>query len=74
MGQYLELASTVDVNKSTAKNSSCINPLNAEINLICHLLILLGDLTFMGHVMQFLFERLRFNMTGKFTSLFEFMQ
>jgi hypothetical protein len=25
-----------------------INPLNAELNLICHLLILLGDLTFMG--------------------------
>jgi hypothetical protein len=25
-----------------------INPLNAEFNPICHLLILLGDLTFMG--------------------------
>jgi hypothetical protein len=25
-----------------------INPLNAELNSICHLLILLGDLTFMG--------------------------
>jgi hypothetical protein len=25
-----------------------INPLNAELNEICHLLILLGDLTFMG--------------------------
>jgi hypothetical protein len=25
-----------------------INPLNAELNLICHLLILLGDLTCMG--------------------------
>jgi hypothetical protein len=25
----------------------CINPLNAELNPICHLLILLGDLTFM---------------------------
>jgi hypothetical protein len=25
-----------------------INPLNAELNLICHLLVLLGDLTFMG--------------------------
>src|SRR5215813_7406632 len=24
------------------------NPLNAELNPICHLLILLGDLTFMG--------------------------
>jgi hypothetical protein len=25
-----------------------LNPLNAELNLICHLLVLLGDLTFMG--------------------------
>jgi hypothetical protein len=25
-----------------------LNPLNAELNLICHLVILLGDLTFMG--------------------------
>jgi hypothetical protein len=25
-----------------------LNPLNAELNSICHLLILLGDLTFMG--------------------------
>jgi hypothetical protein len=28
--------------------SSLFNPLNAELNPICHLLILLGDLTFMG--------------------------
>jgi hypothetical protein len=26
----------------------CINPLKAELNPMCHLLILLGDLTFMG--------------------------
>ena len=26
----------------------CINPLNAELDPICHLLVLLGDLTFMG--------------------------
>jgi hypothetical protein len=25
-----------------------VNPLNAELNPMCHLLILLGDLTFMG--------------------------
>jgi hypothetical protein len=29
-------------------NHILINPLNAELNSICHLLILLGDLTFMG--------------------------
>jgi hypothetical protein len=31
-----------------SKHRILINPLNAELNLICHLLILLGDLTFMG--------------------------
>jgi hypothetical protein len=25
-----------------------VNPLNAELNPICHLLVLIGDLTFMG--------------------------
>jgi hypothetical protein len=28
----------------------CFNPLDAELNPICHLLVLLGDLTFMGPV------------------------
>jgi hypothetical protein len=32
----------------TSVFSVFINPLNAELNPICHLLILLGDLTFMG--------------------------
>jgi hypothetical protein len=32
-----------------SKNCSFgVNPLNAELNPICHLLVLLGDLTFMG--------------------------
>jgi hypothetical protein len=30
------------------RRSNCINPLNAELIPMCHLLILLGDLTFMG--------------------------
>jgi hypothetical protein len=30
------------------QEDNCINPLNAELNPICHLLILLGDLTFTG--------------------------
>ena len=30
------------------KEPFVINPLNAELNPICHLLVLLGDLTFMG--------------------------
>ena len=33
-----------------------INPLNAELNPICHLLILLGDLTFMGTYIVSIFQ------------------
>ena len=33
-----------------------INPLNAELNPICHLLILLGDLTFMGPCILSIFQ------------------
>src|SRR5215475_10843964 len=33
-----------------------INPLNAELNPICHLLILLGDLTFMGMCIVSIFQ------------------
>jgi hypothetical protein len=34
--------------RRTVVVTSVINPLNAELNPICHLPILLGDLTFMG--------------------------
>jgi hypothetical protein len=34
----------------------CINPLNAELNPICHLLILLGDLTFMSTCIVSIFQ------------------
>jgi hypothetical protein len=33
-----------------------INPLNAELNPICHLLVLLGDLTFMGTCIVSIFQ------------------
>jgi hypothetical protein len=33
-----------------------INPLNTELNPICHLLILLGDLTFMGPCILSIFQ------------------
>jgi hypothetical protein len=33
-----------------------INPLNAELNPICHLLVLLGDLTFMGPCIVSVFQ------------------
>jgi len=43
----------------------CINPLNAELNPICHLLILLGDLTFMGtcivSIFQYIFNKMQRN-------------
>ena len=32
----------------TTHDCDLVNPLNAELNPICHSLILLGDLTFMG--------------------------
>jgi hypothetical protein len=33
-----------------------INPSNAELNPICHLLVLLGDLTFMGPCIVSIFQ------------------
>jgi hypothetical protein len=33
-----------------------LNPLNAELNSICHLLVLLGDLTFMGPCIVSIFQ------------------
>jgi hypothetical protein len=35
-----------------------INPINAELNPICHLLVLLGDLTFMGSCIVSIFQYL----------------
>jgi hypothetical protein len=32
------------------------NPLNAELNAICHFLVLLGDLTFMGSCIVSIFQ------------------
>jgi len=41
-----------------------INPLNAELNPICHSLILLGDLTFMGpcivSIFQYISNKIRY--------------
>jgi hypothetical protein len=33
-----------------------LNPLNVELNPICHLLVLLGDLTFMGAFIVSIFQ------------------
>jgi hypothetical protein len=40
-------------------NSTVFNPLNAELNPICHLLVLLGDLTFMGSCIVSIFQYTR---------------
>jgi hypothetical protein len=40
--------------------TSYINPLNAELNSICHLLILLGDLTFMGQCIVSISNKIRY--------------
>jgi len=37
-------------------NTNSLNPLNAELNPICHLLVLLGDLTFMGPCIVSIFQ------------------
>jgi hypothetical protein len=36
----------------------CINPLNAELNPICHLLVLLGDLTLMCPCIVSIFQNI----------------
>jgi hypothetical protein len=43
-----------------------INPLNAELNPICHLLVLLGDLTFMGTRILSVFQHI-FNKMQRYT-------
>jgi hypothetical protein len=40
----------------TKKYRHLLNPLNAELNPICHLLVLLGDLTFMGTFIVSIFQ------------------
>jgi len=41
---------------SENKRVRSINPLNAELNPICHLLVLLGDLTFLGTCIVSIFQ------------------
>jgi hypothetical protein len=41
---------------------SSLNPLNAKLNPICHLLVLLGDLTFIGPCIVSIFQYISNNM------------
>jgi hypothetical protein len=45
-----------NINEVQTNASDIINPLNAELNPICHLLVLLGDLTFMGPCIISIFQ------------------
>ena len=42
----------------TRTNQNYVNPLNADLNPICHLLVLLGDLTFMDPCIVSIFENI----------------
>jgi hypothetical protein len=48
------------------RNIYIFNPLNAELNPICHLLVLLGDLTFMGPCIVSVFQHI-FNKMQRYT-------
>jgi hypothetical protein len=50
--------------------SDHINPLNAELNPICQLLALLGDLTFMGPCIVSIFQYIYIQQDAKFHSSF----
>jgi hypothetical protein len=44
------------INIMSKSSSASINPLKAELNPICHLLVLLGDLTFMDPCIVSIFQ------------------
>jgi hypothetical protein len=45
---HISKSFSLERNERRLNDMRNFNPLNAELNPICHLLILLGDLTFMG--------------------------
>jgi hypothetical protein len=49
LSHYMDLLIAVGIKKNVKISYRLtFNPLNAELNPICHLLVLVGDLTFMG--------------------------
>jgi hypothetical protein len=42
--------------RPSSRDNTFLNPLNAELNPICNLLVLLGDLTFMGSCIVSIFQ------------------
>jgi len=53
---YKDYAYNVNFNVTLHVSGSGVNPLNAELNPICHLLVLLGDLTFMSPCIVSIFQ------------------
>jgi len=53
----------VEIRSTSSSASQVINPLNAELNPICHLLVLLGDLTFTDtcilSIFQYIFNKMQ---------------
>jgi hypothetical protein len=54
--RYIPYTTSIIVSILTLTMQSVLNPLNAELNPICHSLILLGDLTFMGPCIVSIFQ------------------
>jgi hypothetical protein len=52
----VEIRNVPHIRNRQGEEGGEINPLNAELNPICHLPILLGDLTFMGPCIVSIFQ------------------
>jgi hypothetical protein len=64
--KYREAAtSSLDVHRNSFFDNHTINPLNAELNPICHFLVLLGDLTFMSPCIVSIFQYTRICISNK---------
>jgi hypothetical protein len=55
----ISLDNTLICNFCCFRPAVSVNPLNAELNPICHLLKLLGDLTFMGPCIISIFNKMQ---------------
>jgi hypothetical protein len=59
---FFDLVENIAIRGKLILMLTLINPLNAELNPICHLLILLGDLMFMGPCILSIFQYISNNM------------
>jgi hypothetical protein len=54
--------------------AASFNPLNSELNPICHLLVLLGDLTFMGPCFVIIFKYIRISNKTQHYTVYLYME